>query len=63
MFALVEEITDVGDIITSPLVSDKHLYIRSQTLGLKSFGNTGYNNPIIVRGSTEFTMRNWREIF
>jgi type IV pilus assembly protein PilY1 len=61
--SLVERITDVGDIITTPLVSDVHLYLRSQTLGLKSFGNAEYNNPTIVGGSTEFSMRNWRELF
>jgi len=53
----------VGNIITSPLAVDEHLYTKSQLHGLQSFGGGPYNNPTTVGGSPEFTRRNWREIF
>lgn len=54
---------NVGNIITSPLVIDEHLYTKSQLHGLQSFGSGPYNNPTKVSGTPEFTMRNWREFF
>jgi hypothetical protein len=54
---------NVGNIITSPLAVDEHLYVKSQLHGLQSFGGGPYNTPTIARGSAEFRMRNWREIF
>jgi hypothetical protein len=54
----------VGNITTTPLVVDKHLYVKSQTMGLRSFGGDPYNNPTTtVSGNPQFTMRNWREMF
>ena len=54
---------NVGNIITSPLVVDEHLYTKSQLHGLQSFGSGPYNNPAKVGGTPEFKMRNWREFF
>ena len=54
---------DVGNVITSPLVIDEHLYVKSQLHGLQSFGDVPYNNPTKVGGTPEFSMRNWREFF
>jgi hypothetical protein len=60
---LVKEITDLGDIITSPLVADEHLYLRSQTLGLRTFGSGKYNNPTLAGGNAELQIKSWRELF
>ena len=57
------QITNLGSIITSPLVADEHLYIRSQTHGLKSFGGGRYNNPILTGGFAELQIKGWREMF
>ena len=57
------QIQDLGSIITSPLVADEHLYIRSQTLGLKSFGGGRYNNPRLSGGFAELQIKGWREMF
>jgi type IV pilus assembly protein PilY1 len=61
--SVVTQLTDVGSIITSPLVSDEHLYLRSQTLGLRSFGSSKYNNPSLAGGSAELQIKAWRELF
>jgi len=53
---------EVGNITTTPLVVDEHLYVKSQTLGLRSFGGGPYNNPAIMGGSPQLTLRNWREL-
>jgi hypothetical protein len=53
----------VGNITASPLVVDQHIYVKSQSMGLRSFGGGPYNNPTIMGGSPQFTMRNWRELF
>ena len=57
------QIQDLGSIITSPLVADEHLYVRSQTLGLKSFGGSKYNNPKLTGGFAEMQIKGWRELF
>ena len=61
--SVVAQIADVGSIVTSPLVSDEHLYLRSQTLGLKSFGGSKYNNPSLAGGIAELQIKAWRELF
>jgi hypothetical protein len=53
---------EVGDIITTPLVEDEHLYIKTRE-GLKSFGSTRYNNKAKMGGLPYTRMRFWREIF
>jgi type IV pilus assembly protein PilY1 len=54
---------NVGNITTTPLVVDEHLYVKSQSMGLRSYGGGPYNNPTNISGSPQFTMRNWRELF
>ena len=53
---------EVGDIITTPLVDDEHLYIKTPD-GLKSFGDGEYNNATKAGGLPYTRMRFWREIF
>jgi len=53
----------VGSVTASPLVVDEHIYLKSQSMGLRSFGGGPYNNPTIMGGSAQFTIRNWRELF
>jgi hypothetical protein len=54
---------EVGNVTTAPLVVDQHIYVKSQSMGLRSFGGGPYNNPTIMGGSPQFRMRNWRELF
>jgi len=53
----------VGNMIVSPVVADEHLYIRTQTYGLQSFGSGRYNNEVIHIGLPEIQPRSWLEIF
>ena len=51
----------VGDIRTSPLVEDEHLYFRTPT-GLQSLGSGIYNNEVQAAGEPTINIRAWREI-
>jgi len=53
---------EVGDITTSPLVEDEHLYFRTPT-GLQSRGSGQYNNDVNVGGLADIRIKSWREIF
>jgi hypothetical protein len=53
----------VGNMIVAPLVQDKHLYIKTQSNGLQSFGDGIYNNEVHMGGSAEFDLKYWREFF
>lgn len=53
----------VGNIVVSPLVEDQHLYIKSQSTGLQSFGTGVYNNRTIIGGRPQVEVRMWRELF
>lgn len=52
----------VGNIITAPVVEDKHLYIQTPH-GMKSFGGNQYNTAVNIGGFSEVATRMWREIF
>ncbi|MDZ7581387.1 MAG: PilC/PilY family type IV pilus protein [Deltaproteobacteria bacterium] len=51
----------VGDVLTSPLVEDEHLYFRTPT-GLQSLGSGIYNNEVQAAGEPTINIRSWREI-
>ena len=53
----------VGNMIVAPLVQDKHLYIKTQSNGLQSFGDGVYNNEVRMGGSANFDLKYWREVF
>lgn len=54
---------DIGNITAPPLVVDEHLYTKSPSNGLQSFGGGPYNNPAKTGITPEFKMRSWREYF
>ena len=54
---------EVGNVSTTPLVVDEHLYVKSQSQGLRSYGSGPYNRPSNMGLTPEFSMRNWREVF
>lgn len=54
---------DIGNITTPPLVVDEHLYTKTQSGGLQSFGKGPYNNPAKTGTTPEFKLRSWREFF
>ncbi len=51
----------VGDMSTSPLVEDEHLYFRTPT-GLQSMGSGVYNNEVQAAGTPTINFRSWREV-
>jgi hypothetical protein len=53
----------VGNMVVSPLVEDQHLYLKSQSTGLQSFGTGVYNNETVFGGRPRVEIRMWREIF
>ena len=52
---------EVGDIRTSPLVEDQHLYFRTPT-GLQSLGSGIYNNEVQAAGTPSIGIRAWQEL-
>jgi len=60
--ALVASPITTGNILTAPVVDDQHVYVKAVGSGLRT--NPGaYNNPIIMGGLVETTVKTWREIF
>ena len=51
----------VGDMSTSPLVEDEHIYFRTPT-GLQSMGRGVYNNEVQAAGTPSINFRAWREV-
>jgi hypothetical protein len=51
----------VGDMSTSPLVEDEHIYFRTPT-GLQSMGSGVYNNEVQAAGTPSINFRAWREV-
>jgi len=54
---------EVGNVSTTPLVVDEHLYVKSEADGLRSYGGGPYNNPTNMGQTPEFKLRYWRELF
>jgi hypothetical protein len=50
-----------GDIVTTPLVEDEHLFVRSSS-GTVMMGGGGFNNKTKVGGLGVTTPASWREI-
>ena len=53
----------VGNTTITPIVVDKHLYVKSQSAEVQSFGDGKYNNAIIIGGFPKVEIRAWHEIF
>ena len=52
----------MGNITTSLIVEDKHLYFQTAN-GLKSLGGNEYNTDVNIGGFSEVATRMWRELF
>jgi hypothetical protein len=50
----------VGNITTTPLVEDQHLYYVTPQDGLSFLGSGQYNNELITGGEPEVTIQQWR---
>lgn len=53
---------EVGDVITTPLVTDGHLYVRTPS-GTVVMGSGIYNTAVKMGGLPYTRLRYWREIF
>jgi Tfp pilus tip-associated adhesin PilY1 len=54
---------EVGNSFVSPMVIDQHLYFKSQTAEIESFGSGIYNNRTAISGFPEVDLKYWREIY
>lgn len=54
-------IINSGDVVTAPMVQDKHLFIRTST-GMVVMGGGNYNNEVQRTGTRKTTPQAWREI-
>ncbi len=59
--SLIHEV-DTGNIMSSPIVDDKHVYVKTPG-GLKSYGDSSYNNAVNIEGETNIATKMWREVF
>ncbi len=57
------KVENVGNTVITPIVVDQHLYMKSQTADVKSFGTGRYNNSRAFGGSPKVEIRSWYEIF
>lgn len=57
-----EVIENVGNIVSSPIVEDQHLYIRTKEGELKSYGDGPYQNSSQVSQNSITVKTKWREI-
>jgi len=57
---------EVGNITSSPLVQDEHLYIKTSISGGKNpivLGGGGYNNHVIRSPAARSAIQAWKEIW
>ncbi len=52
----------VGNIRVSPLVDDKHLYVKTPDGNIETFGDGVYNNEVIMGSDVTTSVRSWKEI-
>jgi len=50
-----------GNIITTPVVEDQHVYFRTSE-GISSIGGSAYNNKTKVSGTGTSKIISWEEI-
>lgn len=51
---------EVGNVSTTPLVEDEHLFYLTPEDGLTILGSGQYNNDVIMGGEPEVSIRSWR---
>ena len=54
---------EVGNTVITPVVFDKHVFLKAQGAGVKSFGAGEYNNVPIINGTPKVEVRSWQEFF
>jgi hypothetical protein len=47
----------------APVVVDEHVYLKSYSSDVESFGSGVYNNPTVNAGFPTVEVRSWNEIF
>ena len=52
---------NTGNILSSPVVDDSHLYVNTIGNGLQTTAGQ-YNNPVLMSGIPAATISNWRQI-
>ena len=52
----------VGNVRTSPVVDDEHLYVKTTDGSIVTFGGGGYNNEVIMGSEVETSVRSWKDI-
>jgi len=53
----------VGNTVTTPIVYDEHVYLKSAAGEVQSFGSGNYDNEVIISGFPKVEIRAWREFF
>jgi hypothetical protein len=53
----------VGNVLTAPVVEDKHIYVQSVSGDVDSFGSGTYNSKTRKGGIPEINIHWWRELF
>jgi|GEM_PF-725231 len=53
----------VGNVLTAPVVEDKHIYVQSAGGDIDSFGSGTYNSKIRKGGVPKIDIHWWRELF
>lgn len=53
----------VGNTTITPIVVDEHVYLKSQSAQVQSYGSGKYNNETIISGFPKVEVRSWHEIY
>ncbi len=54
---------EVGNTVITPIVVDEHVYLKSSSAEVQSFGSGIYNNETIMGGFPKVEIRAWHEIY
>ena len=53
----------VGNVLSAPVIEDKHIYVQSVSGSVESFGSGRYNSATRRGGVPEIRINWWREVF
>lgn len=54
---------NAGNTVLTPIVYDEHLYVKSSSSEVQSFGSGNYDNEVLKGGFPKVEIRAWREFF
>ncbi len=54
---------NVGNTVITPIVYDEHLYVKSSSAEVQSFGSGQYDNEVLKAGFPKVEIKAWREFF